>query len=148
MDMYLFYRLIIYVHVSSVILSAGPFFVLVPILKKMKSAGNEVQQAYIDIFKISIRLVKHAGHVLVGSGVLLIAYSSWTWTTSWVVATLAVMFGSVFFLARAFSPVLKKFNEPDADKPLLIKKLTRSVWIYVFILMLMLWFMVAKPTLW
>ncbi|MFD2445346.1 hypothetical protein ACFSO7_15385 [Bacillus sp. CGMCC 1.16607] len=144
----IFYRILIYLHVSSVILSVGPFFILIPIVKKLKSAEYQVQQAYIDIFGISIRLVKHAGHVLVGSGVLLIAYGPWTWATSWVIATLAVMFGSVFFLARAFSPVLRKFNDPDVDKLHLIEKLSRSVWIYLFILMIMLWFMVAKPTLW
>ncbi|MDA6131419.1 hypothetical protein OSK38_29135, partial [Escherichia coli] len=58
------------------------------------------------------------------------------------------MGGSVFFLARAFSPVLKKFDAPGADQQFLVRKLTRSVWIYLFLLMLMLWFMVAKPVLW
>jgi hypothetical protein len=144
----IFYRILLFIHVSSVILSIGPFFILIPIVKKLQSAEADVQQAYIDIFRMSVRLVKHAGHVLVGSGVLLIIYSAWTWTTSWVVATLLVMFGSVFFLARAFTPVLRKFDEPNPDKPLLVKKLTKSLWIYILLLMLMLWFMVTKPVLW
>ena len=142
------YRILLYIHVSSAILSVGPFFVLIPIVNKMESAEPVVQQAYISIFRTSVRLVKHAGHVLVGSGVLLIVNSHWGWTTSWIVATLAVMGGSVFFLARAFSPVLKKFDAPGADQQFLVRKLTRSVWIYLFLLMLMLWFMVAKPVLW
>ncbi|GLB61055.1 hypothetical protein [Cytobacillus sp. NCCP-133] len=144
----LLYRVLLYIHVSSAILSVGPFFVLIPIAKKLESAGQGVQQAYIGIFRTSVRLVKHAGHVLVGSGVLLIVNSHWAWTTSWIVATLMVMGASVFFLARAFTPVLKKFDEPGADQHFLVKKLTRSVWIYLFLLMLMLWFMVAKPVLW
>lgn len=144
----IFYRIILFLHVSSVVLSVGPFFLLIPIVKKMKSAEVIVQQAYIGIFRISVRLVKHAGHVLVGSGILLIIYSGWTWKTPWVVATLFVMFASVFFLARAFTPVLRKFDEPKPDKEYLVKKLTRSVWIYLFLLMLMLWFMVTKPVLW
>lgn len=142
------YRVLLYLHVSSAILSVGPFFVLIPIIKKLESVQTEVQQAYLDIFRTSVRLVKHAGHVLVGSGVLLIVYSSWAWTTSWVVATLVVMGASALFLARAFTPVLKKFDKPGADQTFLVRKLTRSLWIYVFLLMLMLWFMVAKPVLW
>lgn len=62
--------------------------------------------------------------------------------------TLAVMFSSVFFLARAFSPVLKKLAEPEADQSALTGKLNRSLWIYILLLLLMLWFMVDKPTLW
>jgi hypothetical protein len=144
----IFYRVILFIHVSSAILSVGPFFILIPIVKRLPLVETDVQQAYIEIFRISVRLVKHAGHVLVVSGVLLIAYSGWTWTTSWVIATLMVMFGSVFFLARAFSPVLKKWTEPNSDKLFLAKKLTKSVWIYIFLLILMLWFMVTKPVLW
>ncbi|URM32779.1 hypothetical protein LLY41_21135 [Cytobacillus firmus] len=142
------YRILLYIHVSSAILSVGPFFILIPIVNKLGAAHHGIQQAYIGIFRTSVRLVKHAGHVLVGSGILLIVNSHWSWTTSWIVATLAVMGLSVFFLARAFTPVLRKFDEPGADQHFLIRKLTRSVWIYLFLLMLMLWFMVAKPVLW
>ncbi|HYK73865.1 MAG TPA: hypothetical protein VEV44_12205 [Pseudoneobacillus sp.] len=146
--MYIFYRIILFLHVCSVILSIGPIFVLIPIAKKLKAAESDIQQVYIDIFRSAVRTVKHAGHVLVSTGVLLIVYSQWTWTTPWVVATLLVMLASGFFLARAFTPVLRKFNEPNQDKIFLVKKLTQTVWIYLFLLMIMLWFMVAKPVLW
>ncbi|WP_442598853.1 hypothetical protein [Neobacillus sp. D3-1R] len=147
--MYIFYRILLFLHVSSVIMSVGPFFVLIAIVKKLKTAEGKVQTIYIDIFRLTVRMVKHAGHVLVGSGILLIILSEyWSWKTPWIVATLFVMFVSIFFLARAFTPVLKKFNEPNPNKELLVKKLTRTVWIYLFLLMTMLWFMVAKPALW
>ncbi|QED46553.1 DUF2269 family protein [Cytobacillus dafuensis] len=143
-----FYRLILYIHVGSAILSIGPFVVLIPIAKKLHEAEHEVQQAYLNIFRSSVRLVKHAGHVLVVSGALLIAMGHWTWKTSWIIATLAVMFGSVFFLARAFTPTIRKFHEPGQDQTQLIKKLSWSTWLYLILLMVMLWFMVVKPVLW
>ena len=142
------YQLLIFIHVSSVILSVGPFFVLFPLLKKLSLATPDTEQAYIDVFRSAIRLVKHAGHVLVGSGILLMMVGSWPWTTSWVVMTIFVMVSSIFFLARAFTPTLQKFNEPEVDKQQLVDKLYRSVWIYIALLTVMLWFMVVKPNLW
>ncbi len=108
------YTLLLYIHIFSVILSIGPFFVLFPLLKKLRQATAETEQTCIEIFRSAIRLVKHAGHVLVGSGILLMMVSSWPWTTSWIVMTIAVMVSSIFFLARAFTPTLKKFNSEQA----------------------------------
>ncbi|MEH7346152.1 hypothetical protein V7122_20115 [Bacillus sp. JJ1532] len=142
------YRFILYIHVGSAVLSIGPFFVLIPIAKKLRAAEHEVQLAYLDIFRYSVRLVKHAGHLLVGSGALLIAMGHWTWKTSWIIATLAVMFGSVFFLARAFTPIFRRFHEPGQDTQQLVQKLLKSTWLYLILLMVMLWLMVVKPSLW
>ncbi|WP_176713787.1 hypothetical protein [Pseudobacillus wudalianchiensis] len=142
------YQFLLYTHILSAVASIGPFFVLLALIKKMRVAEADAQQAYIHVFSSSVRLVKHAGHVLVASGVLLILNGPWSWKTSWVVMTIIVMFSSIFFLARAFSPTLKGFNEPGANKQALVDKLHRSVWIYIFLLMLMLWFMTMKPNLW
>lgn len=142
------YTLILFAHIMSAILSIGPFFVLIPLLKRMENVPEAVLQAHIQTFRSAIRLVKHAGHVLVASGVLMIWLGYWSWATSWIVMTLAVMFASVFFLARAFKPTLKKFALPEHERSQLIKKLNRSVWIYIFLLLVMLWLMVAKPQLW
>jgi hypothetical protein len=138
----------LFAHIMSAALSIGPFFVLVPLVKRMATAQGEVLHSHIATFKSATRLVKHAGHVLVASGALLIWQSPWQWSASWVVLTLAVMFGSIFFLARAFTPVLRKFNEPKCNQETLVKKLNRSLWLYIFLLVLMLWFMVDKPVLW
>ena len=129
-------------------MSIGPFFILLPMVKKLRSAEGSAQQAYVDTFRSAVRLAKHAGHVLVVSGVLLVIVGSWAWTTSWIVMTVLILVSSLFFLARAFSPKLRKFSEPEQDKDVLMRKLSRSVWIYIGLLMTMLWFMVAKPSLW
>ncbi|KOP71216.1 hypothetical protein ACFFHH_04765 [Cytobacillus solani] len=142
------YRFIVFLHVGSAVFSIGPFIILIPIVKKLRAADVNVQQAYIDIIRFSVRLVKHAGHVLVGSGVLLIAMGPWTWKTPWIIATLIVMFGSIFFLARAYTPTLRVFFEPKQNQHALVKKLSWSSWLYLILLMIMLWFMVAKPALW
>ncbi|MFD1738660.1 hypothetical protein ACFSCX_19250 [Bacillus salitolerans] len=114
----------------------------------MSRAYSSELLAYIDTFQFVVRLTKHAGHVLVGSGVILVLSGSWTWSTPWIVMTLIILFASLFFLARAFSPTLRKFNIEGESHELLAAKLQRSIWIYIILLLAMLWFMVVKPSLW
>ncbi len=142
------YQLVIYIHVVSAVASIGPFFVLLALVKKLQTAEGQVQETYIKGFQVAVRLVKHAGHALVLSGAVLVISGPWLWTTSWVLMTIVIMFSSIIFLARAFSPTLKKFREPGADKLALVSKLHRSVWMYMLLLIFMLWLMVAKPALW
>jgi hypothetical protein len=142
------YRFIIYLHVLSAIVSIGPFFLLLPIVKKLEAAAEEKLASYLEIFRVAVRLTKHAGHVLVGSGVLLVLMGPWTWGTPWIIMTLVLLFLSLFFLARAFSPTLRKFREHGQDRAELAAKLNRTTWIYILLLSAMLWFMVVKPTLW
>ena len=142
------YTVILYLHIFSAILSIGPFFVLLPLVKRMNGAEDVVLRSQITTFRSAVRLVKHAGHVLVATGVLLIWQSGWAWTDSWIALTLAVMVGSIFFLARAFKPVLRKFEETGANRGTLLRELNRSIWFYVLLLALMLWLMVAKPAFW
>lgn len=142
------YTVVLYLHIFSAILSIGPFFVLLPLVKRMDGAEDVVLSSQIATFRSAVRLVKHAGHVLVATGALLIWQSGWAWTDSWIALTLAVMAGSIFFLARAFKPVLRKFEEPGADRGVLLRELNRSIWLYVLLLGLMLWLMVAKPAFW
>ncbi len=139
------YRIIIYLHVSSSIVSIGPFFLLIPILKRLRQAKDAELAAYLHTFQLVVRLTKHAGHALIISGILLIWLGPWTWRTPWIIMTLVVMFSSIFFLARAFTPKLRRFHEKDFDKEELVKQLTRSLWMYIILLMIMLWFMVVKP---
>ncbi|WP_394237627.1 hypothetical protein [Niallia oryzisoli] len=142
------YRTLIYLHVSSTIVSIGPFFILIPVLAKLRQAKDAELAAYLHTFQMVVRLTKHAGHVLIISGILLIWLGPWTWKTPWIILTLVIMFSSLFFLARAFTPKLRKFNEDQADKGLLVNQLTRTLWMYITLLMIMLWFMVVKPALW
>ena len=140
------YKLIIFAHVMSAILSIGPFFVLFPVLNRMKGKSGEMLDSHIEVFQAAIRIVKHAGHVLVVSGILLMWQGGWPWTTSWVIMTILVMVSSIVFLAKAFKPKIRQFYDSEIDVEALIKKLRLSVWLYIGLLVIMLWFMVAKPS--
>ncbi|QCR34356.1 hypothetical protein [Lysinibacillus sp. SGAir0095] len=144
----MFHTLCLYIHIVSAVGSIGPLFSLIPIIKKMESAEVEQLSGLVQSFQSAITVVKHAGHVLVFSGIILVIISGWTWTTSWVVLTIAIMIGSIVFLARAFKPTLKTFATQEFQKELFIKKLRKATWQYIFILLIMLWLMVAKPVLW
>lgn len=142
------YVFIVFIHVLSAAISVGPLFVLFAILKKMRRADTTLETAYIAIFRSVVRLIKHAGHVLVGSGILLVYLGPWPWSTSWIMLTIGLMVVSIFFLARGFSSTLKKFVDPEVDRLFLITKLHKATWIYITLLALMLALMVIKPTLW
>ncbi|MCK1995995.1 SirB2 family protein [Psychrobacillus psychrodurans] len=142
------YTFIIFIHVISAVLSIGPFFVLFPLLNGMKGKNKEMLDTSLEVFQAAIRLVKHAGHVLVGSGILLVWQGNWPWTTSWVIMTILVMASSILFLAKAFKPNICEFQAGTIDLDTLIKKLNSNVWKYILLLLIMLWFMVAKPNLW
>jgi hypothetical protein len=142
------YRSLVYIHIVSVIASIGPFFALIPLAKKLRAAEGEVQSVYLSSFRFAVRLTKHAGHVLVVSGILLVLWGPWSWKSSWIIMTILIMMSSLFFLARAFSPLLRKFTETGHDRDKLVRKLNRTTIAYMLLLLLMLWFMVAKPVLW
>lgn len=142
------HTIFLYTHILSAIISIGPLVSLLPILHKMEKSEEDEMKAYVLAFKTAISVVKHAGHVLVLSGALLIFVSGWTWTTSWVVLTIALMILSIVFLARAFKPTLIMFGTPNYEKNDFIQKLRKATWKYIILLLLMLWFMVAKPMLW
>lgn len=142
------YRVLIYVHVLSVVASVGPFFILFPIVKRLRLANQSEMTPYLDTIRFVVQLAKHSGHVLVASGIILVIWGPWTWSTPWIVMTLFIMFCSLFFLARAFSPTLRKFGDEQHNKEVLIRKLNRTIWIYIILLSAMLWFMVVKPSLW
>jgi len=138
----------LYIHIVSAVGSIGPLFSLIPIIKKMELADIHSMGGLVQSFQSAITVVKHSGHVLVFSGVILIMTSGWTWTTSWVVLTIAIMIGSIVFLARAFKPTLQTFGTQEFHKGKFIKKLRKATWQYIAILLVMLWLMVAKPYFW
>ena len=107
----LLYKILMYIHVLSAIASIGPFFILLPIAKKMHLVREAELNAYLDTFRFVVRLAMHSGHVLIVSGTLLVISGPWTWSTPWIVMTLLILFCSLFFLARAFSPKLRNFQE-------------------------------------
>jgi len=143
-----FHTLFIYIHVLSAVVSIGPLFALIPILKRMEKARESEMSGFVQSFQSAITVVKHAGHVLVISGVMLIVISGWTWTTSWVLLTNVVMVGSIVFLARAFKPTLQTFGTAQYNRLEFIVKLRKKTWQYIALLLIMLWLMVVKPNFW
>lgn len=143
-----FHTLFIYIHVLSAVVSIGPLFALIPILKRMEKARESEMSGFVQSFQSAITVVKHAGHVLVISGVMLIVISGWTWTTSWVLLTNVVMVGSIVFLARAFKPTLQTFGTAQYNRLEFIVKLRKKTWQYIGLLLIMLWLMVVKPNFW
>ncbi|MBE1554283.1 hypothetical protein [Sporosarcina limicola] len=142
------YGTIIFLHVVSAVLSIGPLFILMPIIKRLRGVETEIEKVYLSIINVIIRAVMHAGHVLVFTGVLLIILGPWPWYTSWVVMTLAVMLLSAVFLAKGFTFVLRRFHDPKQDKNAILNSLNRTSWIYIGLMLIMLWLMVQKPMFW
>jgi hypothetical protein len=142
------YGTIIFLHAASAVLSIGPLVILMPIIKRMRGVDVSLERAYLSIINVIIRIVMHAGHVLVFSGVLLIIIGPWPWYTSWVIMTIVVMIISVTFLAQGFTKVIKRFNKPGVDKNELLRRLNKTSWQYFLLLLIMYYLMVQKPILW
>ncbi|WP_438311745.1 hypothetical protein [Sporosarcina sp. FA9] len=142
------YGTIVFMHVISAILSIGPLFLLMPIIKRLRDVKTDIEAAYLSVIGVIIRIVMHAGHVLVVSGVLLLIFGPWPWYTSWVIMTIAVLLLSGVFLSRGFTIVLRRFHDPGVDKNTILNRLNKTSWIYIFLMLIMLWLMVQKPILW
>lgn len=142
------YGTIVFLHVLSAVIAVGPLFILPPLIRRLRTAGAEIEDTYLAFIRVIVRLVMHSGHVLVVTGVLLIIFGPWPWHSSWVVLTLAVMLLSAVFLASGFSSVLKRFHEAGGDRDATIDTLQRTAWIYIGLLLVMLWLMVQKPAIW
>jgi hypothetical protein len=117
-------------------------------LSKLRTAEGALLHSYLDSFHFVVRLSKHSGHVLVFSGLLLMWLGEWLWSTPWIAGTFIVLFASLFFMARAFSPTIRRLRQNDNDRDKLVAKLSRSLYLYLFILFVMLWLMMMKPALW
>lgn len=145
----MFYNLIVYFHVIGAILSISPFFVLFPLLKRMQREQNmAVLKGHVEAFSLAIQVVKHAGHFLVGFGILAVFVGGYRWTTPWIFITIVLLVSSVIYLARAFKPTLRTFGTAQFNQRQFVRKLRQAVWIYVALLCVMLWLMVTKPMFW
>jgi uncharacterized membrane protein len=145
---YFLSKCLLYLHILSAIVSMGPFFALIPLVNQLRSPNASEQIAYFRMFRIAIQLGKHAGHVLVVTGILLVITGGWSWRTSWIVLTILILVSSLYFLVRAFSLKLRKLEEPGVERGSIVRELRRSIWMYLILLLAMLWLMVTKPELW
>ncbi|MCR8631854.1 MULTISPECIES: hypothetical protein [Paenibacillus] len=142
------YSWLVFIHAVSALVSIGPFIVLIPMLSKLRTAEGILLHSYLDSFHFVVRLSKHSGHVLVFSGLLLLWLGGWPWTTPWIAGTFIVLIASLFFMARAFSPTIRRLRQPEHDRKALVNKLSRALYYYMSILFIMLWMMMMKPALW
>jgi hypothetical protein len=142
------YGAIVFLHVISAVLAIGPLFILMPVIKRLRGVETASEEVYLTVVNVIIRLVMHAGHVLVYTGVLLLIFGPWPWHTSWVIMTLAVMLLSGVFLAKGFTVVLRRFKNPNANKNKILDRFNTTSLIYIGLMLIMLWLMVQKPMLW
>ncbi|AOV09117.1 hypothetical protein BI350_06005 [Sporosarcina ureilytica] len=146
--MFDYYTTLVFLHVTSAVFAIGPLFIIIPIINRIRNEVEVNEKIYLSIIRVIIRIVMHAGHLLVTTGVLLILFGPWPWHTSWVVMTVVVMGITAVFLASGFSKVLREFGEPHANKQYILKRLTFTTWIYIGLMLLLLWLMVQKPSFW
>ena len=142
------YTFILYIHIISAIGSVGPLFVLLVLLSRMKKIHANEWNGYVQSLQGSIDVVRHAGHLVVISGILLIVFGSWSFTHSWVVLTLILLVASLVFLASAFKPTMQTYGSDTFNKEQFIATLQRNTWIYIMLLLIILGLMVYKPILW
>ena len=142
------YTFILYIHIISAIGSVGPLFVLLVLLSRMKKIDANEWNGYVQSLQGSIDVVRHAGHLVVISGILLIIFGSWSFTHSWVVLTLILLVASLVFLASAFKPTMQTYGSDAFNKEQFITTLQRNTWIYIILLLIILGLMVYKPILW
>ncbi|PTQ56374.1 MAG: hypothetical protein BSOLF_0309 [Candidatus Carbobacillus altaicus] len=142
------YTGIIFIHVLSVIASIGPYFVFFPLLKTLRTADGKMLQQSLAIFRFVVWLTKHAGHILVVSGAILWIWGGYPLLTTWIAVPVTILLGGLFFLVRAFSPTLRALEQGTIGREAAIKRLTRSTLIYLLVLTISLWFMIAKPVWW
>ena len=142
------YTFILYIHIISAIGSVGPLFVLLVLLSRMKKIDANEWNGYVQSLQGSIDVVRHAGHLVVISGILLIIFGSWSFAHSWVVLTLILLVASLVFLASAFKPTMQTYGSDTFNKEQFIATLQRNTWIYIMLLLIILGLMVYKPILW
>lgn len=142
------YTFILYIHIISAIGSVGPLFVLIVLLSRMKKLHANEWNGYVQSLQGSIDVVRHAGHLVVISGILLIVFGNWSFTHSWVVLTLILLVASLVFLASAFKPTMQTYGSDTFNKEQFIATLQRNTWIYIMLLLIILGLMVYKPILW
>ena len=142
------YTFLLYTHIISAIGSIGPLFVLLVLLSRMRKIDTGEWNGYVQSLQGSIDVVRHAGHAVVISGIVLILFGSWSFTHSWVVLTIILLVASLVFLARAFKPTMQTFGSEAFNNQKFIFTLQRNTWIYITLLLMIMALMVFKPIIW
>lgn len=142
------YGIFVFLHVVSAVIAIGPLFLLLPVIRRLHGADSQIEEAYLSVIRVTIRIVMHAGHALVVTGVLLLILGPWPWHSSWVIMTIIVLLLSAVYISRGFTQVLRNFNKPGIDKNNIIRRLGQTAWTYIGLMLIILWLMVQKPMIW
>lgn len=146
--MILLFTITLYLHILSVIIATGPLFAIFPILNRMKHANPDALPSYIVALQGLLRAVANGGHFIVPTGLLLIYFSGWSWSSPWLIVTYIVMGCSLYFMARAFKPAMNFAKSGEFTKEQFIQMMKTATWKYIFLMGFFLWLMVEKPNFW
>ena len=144
----MWYEIVVYIHVLSAVVAIGPLFAIFPTLKRLERVGEKDARGVVEGLRGVIRAVSLAGHVLVPSGIVLLWLGGWSWETPWVLATILLLVASLLFLAKAFKPAWHIAEAEVFEKARFIRVMQRAASLYIAIMLIMLWLMVVKPSLW
>ena len=144
----MWYEIAVYIHVLSAVVAIGPLFAVYPILKRLERVDEKDAGGVVEGLRGVIRAVSLAGHVLVPSGIVLLWLGGWSWKTPWVLATIMLLVASLLFLAKAFKPAWRIAEAEVFQKEQFIRVMQRAAGLYIAIMLVMLWLMVVKPSLW
>lgn len=144
----LLFTITLYLHILSVIVATGPLFAIFPILKHMEKVQSDDLPSYITALQGLLRAVANGGHFIVPTGLILIYFSGWSWTSPWLIVTYVVMGFSLYFMALAFKPALNFAKSAAFKKEQFIHMMKSATWRYIFLMGFFLWLMVAKPDFW
>jgi len=142
------YAFLNYLHVVGAIFAIGPYAVFFFLMRRLKKAETGHIPEHFSVLRFVVWVSKHAGHVLVITGVLLWWLGGFPLFTSWILIPVVILFSGLFFLARAFSPVIEALEKGEINRDAGMKKLRTSLYGYLIILLVSMWFMIAKPVLW
>lgn len=145
----LLYEIALFIHITNAIVTIGPLFAIFVLLGRMKKVEEDAKlEGAIEGLRAMIRTVEIGGHYIVPTGLVLVLLGEWNWSTSWIVVTLIFLGACLIVLAKAFKPATKLIGTPQFTKALFIKKMYVATFVYMLIMVVLLWLMVAKPVFW
>lgn len=143
------YEIALFIHIINAVVTIGPLFAILVMLGRMKKLEEDSKfEGAIEGLRAMIRTVEIGGHYIVPTGLILVMLGGWSWSTSWIVVTLIFLGACLIVLAKAFKPATKLLGTPAFTRALFIRKMYVATFVYLLIMAVLLWLMVAKPAFW
>lgn len=147
--MILLYEIALFIHITNAVVTIGPLFAILVMLGRMKKMEEGMKfDGTIEGLRAMIRTVEIGGHYIVPTGLLLVWLGGWGWTTSWIIVTLVFLGACLIVLAKAFKPATRLIGTAAFTKELFIRNMYVATFLYMLIMGVLLWLMVAKPRFW